>query len=88
MFNDEGLGAAMGRAHQDSRLEVLEKRLLLLMRAGRGEFMQAPVGTFEKRWNEADPSTPAPPIRSVVDHTNACMCEPCVARRAREEEAA
>ncbi len=43
----------------EPRLAVLEARLLLLLRAMRNEFAQAPIGTFDRRWDEVDPSTPA-----------------------------
>lgn len=60
MFNDDGLGEAMARSHSDSRLDILEKRQVLLLRALRGEWKGAQEGDFEAAWNALDHRSPAP----------------------------
>lgn len=42
------------------RLDVLEQRQELLLRALRGEWTGTRLGSFEKAWNSIDPETPAP----------------------------
>jgi hypothetical protein len=66
------------------RIAILEARQLLLLRAARGEFSNAPVGEFERRWDALDPASPAPQSRSVM-HQN-CECDDCMKLWSTERE--
>lgn len=66
------------------RERIIEARQLLLMRAIRGEFSQAPAGEFEARWDALDPETPAPKFRSVM--AQGCTCEACMPLWAADHE--
>lgn len=66
------------------RSNIIEARQLLLLRAMRGEFSNAPVGEFEHRWDSIDPSTPAPKARSVMEQ--GCTCAICMSLWERDRE--
>jgi len=67
-----------------ARFSIIERRMLLLVRAMRNEFRQAPIGEFEAQWAAIDPTTPVPPIR-MVKHPQ-CECADCMAAWEKECE--
>lgn len=66
------------------RTDIIERRMVLMVRAMRNEFTWAPVGEFEAQWAAVDPATPLPPIK-MVSHPQ-CRCDACMKAWAKDHE--